>query len=220
MPELRPGALLDVDGTLCDTNYLHVIAWSRALAEAGEWAPMNAMHRLIGMGGDRFVPELLGHEVEGASDAWQRHFEQLIPEIRAFPGAADLVCRLHDRGVVVVLATSSPSALLDVMVERVGADGAIDAVTTKDDVSASKPAPDIFLAALEAGGVDPERALCLGDSTWDVQAARAAGLGCVGVESGGFSTHELSEAGALHVYRDVREVADQLHTGPFGALVR
>jgi len=184
----RPGILFDVDGTLVDSNYLHTLAWSRAFAEIGEWAPMNAIHRLVGMGGDRLAPEVLGHDSPGAADGHSRHYAELLGETRAFPGAADLLRRAHGAGLVVVLATSAPREELDASRQAIDADDGIDAVTTKDDVESSKPAPDIFQAALEAGGVDPARALVVGDSVWDVRAARAAGLGCVGVESGGFSS--------------------------------
>jgi HAD superfamily hydrolase (TIGR01509 family) len=219
MPDNRPGLLLDVDGTLVDSNYLHTLAWSRAFREVGEWAPMNAIHRLVGMGGDNLVPDVLGHASPAASDARSRLYQPLLEEVRAFPGAADLLHRAHDAGLVVVLATSSPSEELDVVRKILDADDAVDAVTTKDEVESSKPEPDIFRAALDAGGVDPSRALVIGDSVWDVEAARAAGLGFIGVETGGFSQHELSEAGALHVYRDVAEIAAQLFTGPIAALL-
>ncbi len=215
----RAGVLLDVDGTLVDSNYLHTLAWSRALRELGVWASMNAIHRLVGMGGDQLVPHLLGHDVPGVSDARARRYKELLEEVRDFPGAANLLRRLHDAGVAVVLATSSPPEELQAAVQLLDVGGAIDAMTTKDDVENSKPAPDLFLAAMQKGGVDPTRTLAVGDSVWDLQAARAAGLGCVGVETGGFSQHELSEAGALHVYRDVEELGRQLLTGPLATLL-
>jgi HAD superfamily hydrolase (TIGR01509 family) len=218
MSERRPGVLLDLDGTLIDTNYLHTVAWSRALADAGEWAPMNAIHRLVGMGGDQLLPKLLGHDSDEAKQARARHYRQLMGEARPFPGAAELLRELHKQGLSVVLATSSPADELEVLLDVLGAADAIGAITTADDVAGSKPAPDIFLKAMEKGGIDRRRAVAVGDSVWDVQAARAAGLGCIGVETGGFSQHELSEAGALQVYRDVQELADQLFTSPLAPL--
>jgi HAD superfamily hydrolase (TIGR01509 family) len=216
---LRPGVLFDVDGTLVDTNYLHTVAWSRALADAGEWAPMNAIHRLVGMGGDQLVPELLGHDSPEAIEARPRRYQELMDEARAFPGATELLHQLHDAGVAVVLATSSPKDELEPLLELLHADPAIDGRTTADDVEHSKPEPDIVQAALKVGSIDPRRALMIGDSVWDVRAARAAGVGCVAVETGGFSVHELSEAGALHTYRDVQEILDQLGTGPLESLL-
>lgn len=215
----QPGVLFDVDGTLVDTNYLHTLAWSRAFSSAGEWAPMNAIHRLVGMGGDQLVPELLGHPNDEAKEARSKYYLELIDEARVFPGATDLVRAVHRAGVRSILATSSPGDELDQIRKLLDVDDALDAVTTADDAAASKPAPDIFLAAINTGAVDPKLTLVIGDSVWDVAAARAAGLGCVGVESGGFSRHELSEAGALHVYRDVRELLDLLETGPLAPLL-
>lgn len=215
----RAGVLFDVDGTLVDSNYVHTLAWSRALRDLGEWAPMNAIHRLVGMGGDQLVPRLLGHDVPGISDARARRYGELLDEVRSFPGATDLLRQLHDAGVVVVLATSSPPDEVEAAVQLLDVGDAIDAMTTKDDVETSKPGPDLFLAAIRAGAIDPARVLAVGDSVWDLQAARSAGLGCIGVETGGFSQHELAEAGALHVYRDVQEVGRQLLTGPLAALL-
>ena len=219
MHESRAGVLFDLDGTLVDTNYLHTLAWSRALHDVGMWAPMNAIHRLVGMGGDQLVPRLLGHDVPGASDARSRRYNELLGEVRAFPGAAELLRNLHNAGVAVVLATSSPPDELDAAVKLLDIEDAVDAMTTKQDVDKSKPAPDLFHAAMRAGMIEPARALAVGDSVWDLQAARAAGLGCVGVETGGFSQHELAEAGALHVYQDVREIGRQLLTGPLATLL-
>src|SRR5436190_4699932 len=108
----RPGVLLDVDGTLIDSNYLHTLAWSRALMDIGEWAPMNAIHRLVGMGGDQLVSRLLGDEKAGASDAWRSHYDELAGDIRPFPFAKEFVKAIRDMGLVVALATSSPADLL------------------------------------------------------------------------------------------------------------
>jgi len=215
---LRSGVLFDVDGTLADTNYLHTMAWSRALHDVGEWAPMNAIHRLIGMGGDQLVPTVLGHESSAAANARPSRYKELIGEARIYPGAHDLIWRLHNEGIAVVIATSAPGDELDSLLGLLDADKAIDAVTTADDVESSKPDPEVFRKAMAAGAIDPGRALAVGDSVWDVQAARAAGIGCIGVETGGFSQHELAEAGAVRVYRDVQELLDQFLTGPLANL--
>jgi HAD superfamily hydrolase (TIGR01509 family) len=216
----RPGALFDVDGTLVDTNYLHTLAWARAFEDAEEWAPMNAIHRLIGMGGDQLVEELLGGPSPAASEARSTRYRELIDEARVFPGAADLLRRAHDEGLVVVIASSAPRDELDLMLDLIGASDAIHASTSADDVDASKPAPDVFQAAVEVGDIDPRRCVAVGDSIWDVQAARAAGLACIGVETGGFSGHELREEGALYVYRDVSELHAQFFVSALGQLAR
>jgi len=210
--------LFDVDGTLVDSNYLHTVAWSRALRDGGEWAPMNAIHRLIGMGGDQLVTRLIDREDDAFGDLWEAHYEALLPEVAPFPGAADLLRDLRRAGLRVVLASSSPAAFVSHMVKLLGVEDELDGMTSADDATASKPSPDIFRSGLEAGSVDRARALVVGDSIWDVQAARAAGLGAIGVETGGFSRHELWEEGAIAVYRDVRELLDQWRTGPIGQL--
>jgi HAD superfamily hydrolase (TIGR01509 family) len=216
---LRAGVLFDVDGTLVDTNYLHTLAWSRAFREVEEWAPMNAIHRLIGMGGDQLVVRLLGHECPEAVSARPRHYKELAGDVLAFPRAAALLRQLHQRGLIVVLATSAPANELERIRAVLDADDVTDGQTTSDDIEESKPSPEIFETAMQHFSIDPRRALAVGDSIWDVQAARAAGIGCVTVESGGFSQHELSEAGARQVYRDVAEIVDQLNTGPLAQLL-
>jgi beta-phosphoglucomutase-like phosphatase (HAD superfamily) len=215
----RAGVLVDCDGTLLDTNYLHAIAWSRALRELDEWAPMNAIHRLVGMGGDQLVPELLGHDVDGADQAHDRHYAAFKGDICAFSEAGAFLRKMHDSGLVVVLASSASEDDLADMRRVLDADDAIDETVNADDVQRSKPDPEIFDTARDKAGIDPSLVLAVGDSVWDVRAARAAGMGCVGVESGGFSRHELSEAGAVAVYRDVEELGEQLLTSPIGGLI-
>jgi HAD superfamily hydrolase (TIGR01509 family) len=208
-----------MDGTLMDTNYFHCLAWSRALRNAGEWAPMNAIHRLIGMGGDQLVPELLGHDSPDATAARPARYEELMSEVRAFPGARELLHRIHDLDVTVVLATSAPEKELAQLRTVLDADTAIDGQTTANEVTNSKPDPEVFLTAMESASIDPGWALAIGDSIWDVQAARSAGIACITVETGGFSQHELSEAGSIRVYRDVAELLSQLFTSPIASLL-
>ena len=215
---LRAGVLFDLDGTLIDTNYLHTLAWSRALREVGEWAPMNAIHRLVGMGADQLLPELLGHTSPEVVDARPRHFDAVVGDACAFPGAADLLRVVHNHGLAVVLATSASSDEFAVLRGILDADDVIDAHTTSDDIDRSKPDPQVFVTAMRTARIDSARALAVGDSVWDIQAARAAGIGCIAVESGGFSQHELAEAGAVRVYRDVAELCLQFQTSPLGLL--
>jgi HAD superfamily hydrolase (TIGR01509 family) len=217
--DLRPGLLFDVDGTLFDTNYLHTLTWSRAFSDAHEWAPMNAIHRLVGMGSDQLVRELLGHESAEAVAARPKRYAELVDEAKPFPGAADLLRECHKNRLAVVIATSAVTEELDALLAKLGADDAIDATTTADDVEKSKPDPEVFLKALDAGGIDPRRALAVGDSIWDIRAARDAGVACIAVETGGYSEHELSEEGAIRVYKDVRELVDQFYTSPISMLL-
>jgi HAD superfamily hydrolase (TIGR01509 family) len=171
------------------------------------------------MGGDHLVPELLGDDVAEAHEAHARHYAALKDEIRPFAGAATLLRRLRTAGLVVVLATSAAEHDVPDLRRALDADDAIDDLVHAGDVRRSKPAPDIFEAARDKAGIDPDRVLAIGDSVWDVRAARSAGMGCVAVESGGTSRHELSEAGALSVYRDAQELGTQLFTSPVMHLV-
>ena len=117
------------------------------------------------------------------------------------------------------MATSSPADELSVLREVLDVDDAIDGQTTADEVTQSKPDPEVFVKAMESASIDPGRALAVGDSVWDIRAARSAGIACITVETGGFSQHELSEAGSIRVYRDVSELLSQLHTSPLGSLL-
>lgn len=214
----RPGVLFDVDGTLIDSNYLHTLAWARAFADHGESAPMNSIHRLVGQGGDQLVTRLLGHDDDRIRQSRTGRYRELQGELVAYPGAVDLIRAVRDLGLAVVLATSSPSDELEQARKLLDCDDSIDAVTTADDVSSSIPAPDIFQAAIQIGRLDPRRTLVVGDSVWDVEAAAGANLGCLAVETGGFSHHELTEAGAMHVYRDVGQLYSWLRTSAIALL--
>jgi HAD superfamily hydrolase (TIGR01509 family) len=186
--------------------------------DAGEWPPMNAIHRLAGMGGDQLLGNLLGHDSPEATAARPRRYEALTDNIRAFPGAGQLLRKVHDCGIAVILATSAPADELAILRRVLDADDVIDGQTTADDIEASKPAPDVFATATQRFSVDPRQALAIGDSVWDIQGANAAGIACVAVESGGSSRSELSEAGALAVYRDVQVLLDQFLTSPLARL--
>ena len=214
-----PAALLDLDGTLVDSNYFHIEAWFRALAGAGHTVPMARIHRLVGMGADQFLEELLGDYYEAIEEAWQERFVEVRDDIPALPGAADLVRTLKERGATVVLATSGKPDDVEVLRSTLGADEWIDAAVSSSDVESSKPAPDIFARALEVAGVGPADALVVGDTVWDVKAAAACGLSCVAVTSGGISEPELREAGAASVHRDAEDLVACLDRSPFGRLL-
>jgi len=215
-----PAVIFDVDGTLVDTNYLHTLAWARGFRDAGETVSMSAIHRLIGMGPDQLVEELLDHESDEASDGHSAQFEKLMPEIKPFPGAAELLEKVHERGAKVVLASSASENELDAMIEAIEpADGSIDHIVKKDDVEESKPAPDIFEAAISGAGLDPKASLVVGDTVWDIEAAKKCDLQMVAVLTGGISRQELEEAGAIAVYEDVAQLLRELDDSPIGALL-
>src|SRR5437762_8569424 len=168
-PSIRRAVLFDIDGTLVDTNYLHALAWRRVFLERREPEITTArIHWLVGMGTDELLETLCGRSRPELKPERARHFDALKPEIRAFPGAADLLRAVHGRGARVVLATSAEKDDLEALLAAIDADDAIDAVTSAGEVDAAKPAPDLFAAALEEAGTDPGATVVVGDTVWDV----------------------------------------------------
>jgi HAD superfamily hydrolase (TIGR01509 family) len=213
------GVLFDLDGTMVDTTYLHVQAWWRALDEAGECRPMAAIHRLIGMGSDHLLDSLLGEQRHDISEAHGRYYQTLHDQIRALPAAADLMRRVKAAGGKVVIASSAKPRDLDAMLAALDAGDAIDEIVSSGDVASSKPAPDIFARAMDAGQIDPTRAVAVGDTVWDVRAAGDAGIRAVAVQTGGQARQELEEAGALAVYADCKEILERWPDTPLAAVV-
>jgi HAD superfamily hydrolase (TIGR01509 family) len=210
MSDLRPGVLFDVDGTLLDTNYLHVIAWWRAFDDAGHrGVPMAAIHRSVGIASEGLVERLLGRPDEKAVEAHSKRYEELRDHVTAFPRAADLVEHCADRGLVPVLATSGKEHDLEWMLPAIGTEDAFEGVTTSSEVEDGKPAPDLPATAMEEHRLDPDRTLLVGDTVWDIEAAARSGIPCVAVTSGGISEAELREAGAVEVYADVAELLER-----------
>jgi HAD superfamily hydrolase (TIGR01509 family) len=212
------GVLFDVDGTLVDTNYLHVLAWSQALRTNGHQVSMATLHRTVGQGADRFVESVLGHADEAVSDAHSDFYGPHLHDLVAFPGAADLLRATKKAGLRVVLATSASGEEVEHLRRAIDADDAIDEVTNKDDADASKPDPDIVRTALDKAGVVAGRAVFVGDTVWDVEAARRAGVPCVCVLSGGISAAELSDAGAIAIYEDVAHLLEDYDDSPLAGL--
>jgi HAD superfamily hydrolase (TIGR01509 family) len=211
-------ALLDVDGTLIDTNYQHALAWFRAFDQHGFVLPLWRIHRAIGMGGDQLVPALVGKETDDEKgddirDARDSLYQELIGEVEPLHGSRELISDLKERGVTVVLASSSPKDELDHYLELLDARDLADAWTTKDDVESTKPEPDLVNAALEKAGTG--NAVMVGDTRWDVEAAAKAGVQTACVLTGGWSAQELREAGAVAVFESVDELRDRLHEMPF-----
>jgi HAD superfamily hydrolase (TIGR01509 family) len=207
----RAGVLLDVDGTLLDTNYLHALAWWRAFRDAGhEGVTMARLHRAIGKASELLTEDLLGEVDDEVVERHSARFEELRSDAVATPGAADLVRACHERGLRTVLATSGKSDDLTWMLPAIGAGDALSATTTSDDVERSKPAPDLLQAALEAHDLDPDRTTVVGDTVWDVGSATRAGLPCIGLTCGGISAQELREAGAAEVYDDPADLLARL----------
>jgi HAD superfamily hydrolase (TIGR01509 family) len=219
LAEVGPGVIFDIDGTLLDNNYFHTLAWWRALRGAGIEVPMARIHRGIGMGGKEMLASLIGEYREELSEAHGREFERFRDEMLAFESVPDLLRDVKAMGLVVVLGTSAKPENLPAMRRAIGADEAIDEVVSSADVQQAKPHPDIFTASLDAGRLDPDRTLVVGDTRWDVEAARRAGLGCVAVMTGGWAEAELTEAGAVAVYESPADLWHRLADSPLAALI-
>jgi HAD superfamily hydrolase (TIGR01509 family) len=210
-------AVLDVDGTLVDTNYHHALAWFRAFRAEGIVLPMWRLHRHVGMGGDKFVAAVAGDDVEQRlgdrlRDGWERLFDELIDEVEPLAGARDLMQELKRRGHPVVLASSAVDAHLQAFLDKLDARELADSWTTKDDVEASKPDPDLVEAALDKART--REAVMIGDTPWDVKAAAKAGIETICVVTGGFSKQELEDAGAAAVYESLNELQRDLDETP------
>jgi HAD superfamily hydrolase (TIGR01509 family) len=206
--------ILDVDGTLVDTNYQHAIAWHRALRAHGHRVQLWRIHRHIGMGGDQIVAALMGERAaardgDAIREAEGEAYDELIGEVEALEGASELLEGLGGSGASTVLASSAKPEEVEHYLDLLGARSLVDAWTTAADVERTKPEPDLIRTALEKVGFDgdpADEALLVGDSVWDVKAAKAAGVPTLAVLTGGFSEAELREAGAFEVVDEVSQL--------------
>lgn len=203
--------VLDVDGTLMDTNYLHVEAWARALEAVGRRAPRVEIHPKIGMGSGLLISEFVDDEDTGArvAELHGEEYAELQKHAHPLPGAKEIVDSLARQDYQVWLATSAEPEELEHSLEELEAEGKLAGIVNSSDVEESKPAPDIFELALESAGVEPQEAVVVGDAIWDIEAARAAGIRAVGVLTGGaFSREDLKEAGAIEVYENCTDLME------------
>ncbi|MBV9515069.1 MAG: HAD family hydrolase [Mycobacteriaceae bacterium] len=219
-----PAVLFDIDGTLVDSNYLHVYAWTCAFHEVG--IPVDAwrIHRAIGMDGSTLVSTLSG---DADDDTQQRlkdlhsgSYKELVPLLRVLPGGRDILERVSSMGLQVVLATSAPEDELSILRGLLDRDDLVSAVTSSADVDTAKPDPDIIGVALDRAGVEADQAVFVGDTVWDAKACVRAGVCCVGVRSGGVSAEELRDGGAHAVYRDTHDLVEHLADTPIADLLR
>ena len=205
--------VLDVDGTLVDSNYHHTIAWWQSFREQGRQVPAWRIHRAIGMGGDRLVAAVAGDEAEDeigddVRDGWERHYDARLDDIVPLPGAEALLADLDDRGFRVALASSGIPRHTAHAQEVLGADGRVGTTTTSEDAEESKPAPELLEVALDR--IDATHAVLVGDSVWDVRSATNAGLPVIAVRCGGFGRAELEDEGAAVVLEDIDELRARL----------
>jgi HAD superfamily hydrolase (TIGR01549 family) len=214
-----PAAILDIDGTLVDSNYHHAIAWYRAFRVHGITLPLWRIHRGMGMGGDQLVAHLVGEgfEAEHGEDvraAEKVLYAQLMWEVQPLEGARELIADLKGRGCTVVLASSAKPEEVDHYLDLLDARTLADASTSSGDVQATKPAPDLVQVALERAGT--KDAVMVGDSVWDIEAAKRAKVPTIAVRTGGYGADELREAGAVAVYDSIVDLRDGLSDTPFG----
>jgi HAD superfamily hydrolase (TIGR01549 family) len=203
-------AILDVDGTLVDTNYHHALAWHRALHAHGHRTQIWKIHRHIGMGGDQILDALIGERAaaeqgDAIREAEAGAYGELIGEVEPMEGARELLEKLRTEGARVILASSAKQEEVDHYLDLLDARELVDGWTTSADVENTKPEPDLVNAALEKAGGDGHSVM-VGDSVWDVKAAKAAGLPTLAVLTGGFSEAELREAGASQVVESIDEL--------------
>ncbi|MEU9994465.1 HAD family hydrolase [Streptomyces sp. NPDC050848] len=216
-------ALFDVDGTLADTNHLHVTAWWEALRQAGHSVPMHAIHRALGLPGEDLLGHVLGEGRDRTRDdrlsaAHDTLYATYFDRLPALDSASELLRALAREGWSVLLVTSATDDELRALRRAIDADDAIMETATADDVEDGKPAPEPVRRALELARVPPERAVFVGDTVWDMKAATAAGVTCVGVLCGGIPRQDLEEAGAAAVYQDPAELLDRLDKSPFSSV--
>jgi HAD superfamily hydrolase (TIGR01549 family) len=217
---MPPAAILDIDGTLVDTNFHHAIAWFRAFRQHDIVLPIWRIHRHIGMGGDQMIGALCGDgtEEEQGDDiraAEKVLYTELIDEVQPLKGSRELIEDLKERGHPVVLASSAKQEEVDHYLDLLDARDLADDWTTSADVESTKPEPDLVAAAMEKAGTD--EAVMVGDTTWDVEAAKRAGIQSVTVRTGGFSAAELLDAGAVAVFDSIEELRGALDETPLAA---
>ncbi|MFJ8853778.1 HAD family hydrolase [Streptomyces sp. NPDC102437] len=213
-------ALFDVDGTLVDTNYLHVTAWWEAFRQAGHTVPMTALHRAIGLGSADLIEYVLGadrnrDQDERISGAHSSLYATCFERLPALTGAAELLRALAARGWTIVLATSASSRELAALRRALDADDVIANTASADDVDEGKPAPEPIRQAMEIAGGSPEETVYVGDSVWDMRAATGASVAAVALLSGGIPRAALEQAGATEVYAGPADLLGHLDTSVF-----
>jgi HAD superfamily hydrolase (TIGR01509 family) len=203
--------VLDVDGTLMDTNYLHTEAWARAFEKTGHRVPRVKLHKQVGKGAGLLIQEFVDDEEteQKIQDYHSEAYEELQEYGHPLPGAKALISSLKERGYEVWFVTSAKDEELEHHMQELEAEGNIDGVVNSSAVDNPKPAPDIFEESLRRAGATADETVAVGDAIWDVQAAKDAGIRTVAVLSGGaFDEEDLKQAGAVDVYEDCAAILE------------
>jgi len=213
--------IFDLDGTLVDSNDFHVEAWDRAFQHFGKHFPREKLREQIGKGSDQYLPEFLDHEelkrIGKQIDEYRSKLfrKEYLPRIKPFPKVRELFERIRDDGKRIALATSSHKADVRTYTDIANIKDLIDCQTTADDADKSKPAPDVFAASLEALKLAPSAAFCVGDTRFDVEAAKRIRLATIGFLCGGAADEEtFRQAGAIAIYKDPADLLDHYGTSP------
>ena len=205
------GVVFDVDGTLVDTNYVHALCWWQAFSQFGHTVPMARIHRAVGMGGERLVSHLLGNEQEKVAGEIAKAHDVLFATwhdvVQPLPGARGLLSWCWEHRLTTVLASSAKRRDVDAMLDVLGWPD-VDVVVSGEDADETKPDPDLVETALTRSGLSGEESVFVGDAVWDVEAARRAGMPCIGLTCGGTSATELREAGAVQTFEDTHALLE------------
>lgn len=219
----RPTVLFDIDGTLVDTNYFQAVAWFRAFSQSGYQVAMVDVQKHIGQGSHQLIDELVPQRDKSRDDvleaAHSEYYAEFYGIMKPFTGAQDLLRTIRDRGAEVVLATSASPNELQALRNALDVEDALATVTSAKDVDNPKPEPDVLEAALQQTGTDPQHAVMVGDTVWDVEAAKKAGVEFIAVLTGGISRQALEDAGAVAIYEDAQDLLKNLDDSPIGKLL-
>jgi len=214
-------AIFDLDGTLVDSNDLHVQAWQETFRHFGKEIPVEKLREQIGKGGDQYLPVFLSEkemrEIGKEIDEFRGKIfkKQYLARVRPFPRVRDLFERVRGEGKKIALASSGKTAEVEHYQKLTGIEGLVDCQTTADDVAHSKPKADVFIAALrQLGHLSPEEAVVIGDTPYDIEAAKKIDLATIGVLCGGFAEDVLRDAGAIAIFRDPAELLDHYYQSP------
>ena len=214
------GAIFDLDGTLVDSNELHVLAWQETFRHFGKEIPLERLREQIGKGGDQYLPVFLTEremrEFGEEADKFRGEVfkKKYLPQVKPFPKVPELFERLRRDGKKIALASSGKEAEVRHYEKLLGISGMVDCMTTADQVAQSKPKADVFIAALNLLSLSPSEAIAIGDTPYDIEAAKKIELPVIGVLCGGFSEQVLRDEGALAIFRDPADLLERYYQSP------